>query len=661
MPTREQLETALRNADKAGDVGAAKQLANAIKALDSGPATSPVDDPNYYSKVFNPAEQTSTIGAVGRGVAQGAIDDYGAGGLQLLGEIGQKLGFKSADDFLATVERARELRTHDFEQDTSESPIAAKAGRIIGNAAPTLAIPGGVQGNLAKRLVTGAASGSAVGGINYVEDGDSRAENALVGAAFGGGAPVVLSGGRALASETGKRLFRGGGKEALKSAQRVADDFSEAGATPSVGQVTGRKSLQGAETLSSKLPLGNPINKAVDVTTKKVQDRLAAIADDISPIRGPEAAGRTIQKGIDGFVKRFQAKSGKLWNEVDDLVGKDQLVSIPSTKQTLSRLVRDDAFSSILNDPKIAKIKAAIGNAGDSVDYASLRSLRSVIGEKLGSNDLVSDIPRAQLKQLYGALSDDIGEAVMASGDGAAKAFQRANNFTRSGHKRLDDFVERVSKKVDLDKVFDAVTRGGEGSATINAFKRSLKSDEWEAVVANVVRRLGKSTPGNQNASGDAFSLTKFLTDYSRLGPARKALFSGSKKLNEYSRNLDRISRVAETVKDDLAQLANPSGTGPFVANVATGVSFLTSASTGNIEAAALIGLASAGNNVAARLMTNQRFVKWLASSTTVNSSKLPSHIAKLSTIVENQQDAIDIQQYLEAIRSQTAEKSDGE
>lgn len=60
--------------------------------------------------------------------------------------------------------------------------------------------------------------------------------------------------------------------------------------------------------------------------------------------------------------------------------------------------------------------------------------------------------------------------------------------------------------------------------------------------------KVGKATPGQQTALGDGFSLNKFLTDWNKLGPVKRAMFSGSAKLNAYQKNLDRIANVSQVV-----------------------------------------------------------------------------------------------------------------
>ena len=455
-----------------------------------------------------------------------------------------------------------------------------------------------------------------------------------------------------LASDSIKGIFRGGEQGRLAVKESI-DAFNVSGSSPTLGQATGRPSLQAIESTSGKAPGGRPLRDQLVNTGDSVQKKLASMADEISGVKGEEIAGRVIQKGItgtDGFVSRFQAKSGALWDKMDDFIPKKSQISVKNTRETLDELVRGDAFGRILDNKQLADVKVVLDDVDGVVDYETLKTLRSTIGRKLGSNDLISDIPRAELKRLYGSLSEDMKVAASDAGGDALKSFNRANKFTKAGHDRLDDFIERVSKKVNLDQVFNAVVKGGEGSQTINAFKRSLKPDEWDVVTSNVIRRLGKATPGAQDALGDAFSLNKFLTDWNKLGSSKKALFSGSDKLNRMGSDLDSIAKTAERVKSASSELAGQSGTAQLATSIGTGSVFAGSAMTGNVPVAGSVLALVSANNGAARLMSSPKFVNWLAKTTELSASKLPSQISKLAIIANSadEQEAQAIASFIE-------------
>lgn len=500
----------------------------------------------------------------------------------------------------------------------------------------------------------GAEVGEEVGG----------ADGRLIGSGLAPFAAAVPS----VAKEAVKAPFRGKGTAEIAKA---VDDFAEVGSTPTLGQATGSKFQQAVENRSSQVFGGGAIARSLEKTTEAMKSRLTQIADDVSPVRGEVEAGRVIQKGIigdDGFVSRFQTKSGSLWSKVDKKIPETARSPVENTRAALNDLVRNDSFGAALNNPKLAQVKNIFNNVlGQTkinqttqtretvtdIPYKDLASLRRHIGEMLGSKDLISDVPRAQLKRLYASLSEDI--KAVAADNGALAAFNRANVFTSAGHTRLDDFVARVANKVDLDKVFQAMARGGDGVQSLNAIKRSLKPEEWEAVGANVIRRLGEATNGQQDSIGDVFSVPKFLTDWNKLGASKSVLFSGSPKLNEYAKNMDKIARVADRVKESLREGANPSGTGQLVANVSLGTGAVTGAVTGNWLAVAGVLGTIVTNKSASTLLTSPKFVQWLASAGT--NKDLPAHIARLEAIAVGSGIGDEVLQLLEELKTTSQQK----
>lgn len=556
-----------------------------------------------------------------------------------------------------------------------------------------------------------AGAGSVVGGeVGERVGGES---GRVVGETLGGiAAPAIVAGAKPAAESMVKAAARGGEQGRQKLAKAVAD-FAEFGRAPTLGQGTGDGFRQGMENLSSRVLGGGPIRRALDETGDAMQKRLVQISDDLSGVRGQVETGRVIQKGItgdDGFIQRFKAKNGQLWGALDDKISTDAQVKAANTEQALNVLVRDDSLGKILNNPKLSGLKTAIekttgpittqrpvsnvslspgeqtfstgttgvdkalvtrnladakitgaGNAPgplinyatgkpitkDTIAYGDLKALRTQIGEMLGSRELVSDVPRNQLKRVYAALSEDVKEAARIAG--ALPQFNRAKTYTRAGHQRIDDFVERVANKVDLDKIYQAVASGGEGTQSLNAIKRSLKPDEWEAVVSNVVRNMGKATPGQQDNTEEMFSAAKFITDWNKLGPSKKVLFSGSDKLNRYSENMDRIASAASMIKEGAKTMANPSGTAQSMTNMSLlGGAFGTALAQQWGPFSLILG-GVALNNGSARLMTNQRFVSWLANGTKIQD--WPRHIGVLSQIAKSEGLEQEIGELIEALR----------
>jgi hypothetical protein len=475
-------------------------------------------------------------------------------------------------------------------------------------------------------------------------------EGAMIGAIA---APAAVTLAPQLAGQAIKKIFAGGNQQAIA---KSIDDFAFIGETPTVGMATGSPAIQKAETVSGSVMGGGRIRDKSASIAENIQKRVADMADNLSTKTGAEAAGLEIKKGIQGrggFLDRFRTSSSALWNKADQMIDPALPVDTTNTKSMLGQLVRGDGVGQILDNPKLVQLQQVLDES-PTVDYQTLKSLRSSIGQKIGNNELISDIPRAELKRVYGALTQDIKSAAAKSSPEALKAFERANAYTRTGHDRIDDYLERIATKVDTDKIFNAVAKGGEGTKTINAVKRSLKPEEWEVVASNVIRRMGRATSGTQNAEGDAFSIDKFVTDWDKLGTAKKALFSGGDKLNSYYDDLSKLARVASTVKYAGKQGANYSGTVQAGSRIAAGAGLAGGVATVDPVVLSVVASSIAMNNAGARLMTNPTFVKWLAKSSKIPASNASAAIGSLVNVANQSSadDAAVIQQLAEELES---------
>ncbi|MFK5282453.1 hypothetical protein ACI3PL_23120, partial [Lacticaseibacillus paracasei] len=72
-----------------------------------------------------------------------------------------------------------------------------------------------------------------------------------------------------------------------------------------------------------------------------------------------------------------------------------------------------------------------------------------------------------------------------------------------------------------------------------------MPQDDWQAVSASIVDRLGKAPSGQQGAAGDVFSPSTFLTQWNNMSKEAKDILLPQ----EAKRELDSLARVAEGVK----------------------------------------------------------------------------------------------------------------
>jgi len=218
---------------------------------------------------------------------------------------------------------------------------------------------------------------------------------------------------------------------------------------------------------------------------------------------------------------------------------------------------------------------------------------------------------------------DDLATAI---GPEAERAAKRASNFWRSGMKRVDDFLDPIQKRGIPENVYKAAVSGvKEGPSRINALKKSLEPEQWNAVVGTTLRRLGRAVPSARTTGEIAeestdFSMETFLTNLERMDVgARKALFTGSRYAG-LEKGLNDLVDVAQGVRGQRQAVYNPSGTAAGVYNAA---GLAAPAIAGMIDPvlAMKLGLGIGGNVALQKGLQSPSIVNWLANPTKLQPS----------------------------------------
>ncbi|KPJ66526.1 MAG: hypothetical protein AMJ43_07790 [Coxiella sp. DG_40] len=522
----------------------------------------------------------------------------------------------SQDVFEATQRGAR-----DIERRGEGRGFAYGAGEFAGEVAPFLAGAGVVPA-----AVAGAASGLVQPTTTgTMQEAQKRAlQSGAIGGALGGAAAKGAAAIGKIPSGAAKLTRR-----ALGVDPTAVAELTKAGITPTAGAIGGKGAKILEKTFSEMLSSADIMERSAQKTIGEIEEGILKQASQLGKAETKEEAGQAIQKGAGEFVNRFLSKSGQLYDNLGKYIKPDERVSIDTTNNVLSELsdqfADSPAIQAVFESPKMRQIKRAISE--DSVNgllnFGTVKNLRSLVGKAINDKDVIPDVAQGSLKKLYGALSDDIKLAAASKGEEAINAFNRANNFYRSGQKRIDDAIEKIVNSDTPEKAFNAAMAGTkEGATTLRKIKRSLKPDEFSELQNVTLRNMGKANPGAQDAAGNVFSPTTFLTRFNQLSPeSKKVLFSG--KNTELSESLDSLTKAISRVKD-VEKLSNVSGTGRIVlTGGAIGMAGLRTA----LQA---LGTAYGG----AKLITNPKFVDWLAKIPAQNTApKFGKHLEKLSRI----------------------------
>jgi len=287
MATMAELETALRNADAAGDADGARVLATEIMRMRQ-----------------MPLERPGALERGARGVVQGLRDPLDAT-KQMFSRVGAAIGLPGADDAVkywdSDIRSRNEAYRRDVRGGQDDLDVGRMAGNMLATAPISAAMPTG--GTMARAALGGAVGSGIAGGLQPVMRGDFLTEKmkqigsgAAAGAASGAAANML---GRAIQP-------------------RVSDEvrmLRSEGVTPTPGQILGGGFKTAEEKLSSVPVLGSAIRVGQQRATEQFNE--AAVNRALAPINAALPKGTTGREAIDYAATQL----GKAYDDALSAVG----------------------------------------------------------------------------------------------------------------------------------------------------------------------------------------------------------------------------------------------------------------------------------------------------------------------------------------------------
>jgi hypothetical protein len=256
-----------------------------------------------------------------------------------------------------------------------------------------------------------------------------------------------------------------------------------------------------------------------------------------------------------------------------------------------------------------------------AISYPRLKIFRSTVGAKLQSPSLGGD-ERAALKKIYGALSEDMKEAVVANGgEKGLQAFNKANKAFARYQDVLESRINPLIEAKTPEAVYSMAMSGTkQGGSNIRGIMKTLDPEQKQFVQGTITKRMGLANAGQQGAEGETFSPEKFLTEWNKLSPEAKTNIYDKEQVGA----INNLNKVIETIKET-SKARQSSNNLPYAAWIGLG-----SLSLANLPA----GVAAVGGaKITAKMMTNPRFINWLATSAKVKPAQIPAHLSQLSKI----------------------------
>lgn len=629
MTDLSRLEQAIKNADAAGDTAAAQTLAAEYRRQMLG-------GPPAVEAPPETAQSQATVPIGVRAAVGNAPNDLGR--LATLQQFypGAKVTPTEGGNFQIEDPRQGTLTYNPTGLDIGDiASLGPEFAQTVGGAIGAgMGAPGGIPGAMAGAGLGAAAANElnlrlaqhTLGTVDPRTLPQQLGDIGVTGAmnALGQGTGEALG---AAATGATRMIFRGGeqGRRQLAQAAADAQQWLPPG-TPgvSVGEATGGLS----NIIEGIFP---PVTKMQrQAAAKAIGDGVKALGEKVGGGQdlSSAGAGRAIQAGIEQYGKTMRQKGDALNQIFYD--------HMPNTPIPMSNTIAaiQDALPHYTSMPGTTQAELAsplgrqmqttlgdINNGNGSLYFDDAKAIRSRIGRQIKNPSLVPDIPTAQLKGLYGALSDDMRAAAEQRGPAAIEAFDNAQTYWHTHLRELEDVIQPIVNKEVPSKAMLALKGTLKNSPEyIDSIMKALTPMQRDAVRGSIIENLGYGP--SKEGLGQTWSFQKYLNDWNSFdAKAKNKLFPD----REYTGALDSLARLSGAMNRKMPGML-PAYT------VAGAVGSAVLGGGGWFILPAGFALTALGASAGQRLITrNRAFVNWLAQTTKGKASGVSAAIGRLA------------------------------
>lgn len=364
------------------------------------------------------------------------------------------------------------------------------------------------------------------------------------------------------------------GQQASRAGQNIGVDIPKAAASDSA-------TVQRAGKVVSAVPLlGDPIVKASERATAQLGE--AASKAEMLPTGaavGPQQAGEAAKDSIINWIgPRSKEVADRIYSRVDDLVNKDVKAPLTKTAETAQNILsrRNNAAISTPSDA-VKRIEDAVTRP-EGLNYAGVKDLRSYIGELMNSSVLPADLSKSELKQIYGALSEDYRNITAAAGGQQAKdALVRADKIFQSISQRRESLAKIIGESGDApgEAIFAKIkalasTSSRADAVALQQARKAAGPEAWNEISSAVIGTLGKNRKGDWDPN-------IFLNDFAKFSEAGKqSLFksTANEKVLPFLKDIEAVSKRF----NQWNRFENTSRTGSIITGSALGAQALSTA-----------------------------------------------------------------------------------
>lgn len=293
-------------------------------------------------------------------------------------------------------------------------------------------------------------------------------------------------------------------------------------------------------TLAKTPWVGKALRESADTMGGQIENKVGQTAESLSStgeVLGPAEAGAKTRAGFKLWQDAEFGESGNVaqkYDAVDRFVDPAKKITLNNTWDVVKELQKKYGAANLEESAALKQVLPTLRKPG-GLDYDTMKFVRTRIGKMIQNpGELSGGINEAELKQIYGGMTDDMGKLVQkAGGDKATAAWQEANNYTKSVNDKRRALDSAFGNTTGKDEgLFGQVIKyaGSKDSANIQALshaKEVLPPSHWQDLGASVIDKLGRANPTAANPTS-AFDLATFAKNFGGLSEEGKGALFGA-------------------------------------------------------------------------------------------------------------------------------------
>lgn len=455
-----------------------------------------------------------------------------------------------ADDEERATQRIK-LKSELLRRDdrTGRLGIAGQAGSMIGEALPSLALPGGPTGGIVRRVVGGVATDMVSSIADPVREGETRTGNmgraATWSAGFRGTGGSLSAFFRRLSNARAGNMSTQDIQALVDGAN--AEDIRIFFQDVSQGAIA-RQASVAAELLFGASGRTKQNQEAYDAASRWVSD-MGGDTDDYAEI---------VQTGIGRKLDIFKKKASQLYGKVAKKITGDDLVSTPAFNASVSTAIADEMAKGTRADPRVIDFleryqDAPRGTFDEMIEFRSemLRDLRKM-DASVTADRAVSHSAKMSINNAIDTINNDM--EAYARRFGAGDDWLTANRFYYDNVVEFKEgklkalLNEKSAANFDQQAAWKYLT-SQPNSNRARAMWQSLDAKGRNAVrVGLLTEALEKATP-----TTGPFSPAKYASYLEKEMPVIEQFFRGEKK-----EELNGLINIMRHVERSGQYLENP-------------------------------------------------------------------------------------------------------